>query len=91
VIEKEKLNFKELEHAKIEKAGTFSGHALGAFSDPNRKTSRDLCFIAFSSREPVSTSLENALMVGSGFGPVFLDGTALWHGGIWSLPKRTRL
>jgi hypothetical protein len=27
----------------------------------NRKTSLDLCLIAFSSREPVSTSLENAL------------------------------
>jgi hypothetical protein len=27
----------------------------------HRKTSLDLCFIDFSSREPVSTSLENAL------------------------------
>ena len=27
----------------------------------NRQTSLDLCVIAFSSREPVSTSLENAL------------------------------
>jgi hypothetical protein len=27
----------------------------------HRKTSLDLCFIAFSSREPESTSLENAL------------------------------
>jgi hypothetical protein len=27
----------------------------------NRKTSLDLCFIAFSSREPVSTSLEHAV------------------------------
>jgi hypothetical protein len=31
----------------------------------HQKTSRDLCFIAFSSREPVSTSLENALSAGA--------------------------
>jgi hypothetical protein len=35
---------------------------MRAFSDPwNRKTSLDLCFIAFSSCEPGPTSLENAL------------------------------
>jgi hypothetical protein len=51
VIDKEKLKFKELEHI------------LEHFPIPwNRKTPLDLCLIAFSSREPVSTSLENALV-----------------------------
>jgi hypothetical protein len=40
----------------------FPRPALEHFPIPwNRKTSLGLCFIAFSSREPVSSSLENAL------------------------------
>jgi hypothetical protein len=32
VIEKESLNLKELEHVRIEKVETFSGHALGSLA-----------------------------------------------------------
>jgi hypothetical protein len=77
--------------AELEMPRRHARPALGLEHFPillNWKTSLGLCFIAFSSREPVSTSLENALDIeslkegGCDWGCVSSNNDGLgWHPG----------